>query len=43
MNLQVLVSTMNQEGYNLLEKMKIDCEAVVINQCGKKSKRKYRV
>ena len=38
MNLQVLVSTMNQEGYNLLEKMKIDCEAVVINQCGKKSK-----
>lgn len=35
MRLQVLVSTMNQTDYSLLEKMNIQSDAVVINQCDK--------
>lgn len=35
MNLQVIVSTMNQKDYSLLEKMNIQTDAVVINQCDK--------
>lgn len=37
MDLQVLVATMNQKDYSLLEKMNIDSNAIVINQCGKNS------
>ncbi len=33
--MQVLVSTMNQSDYSLLEKMNIQCDAVVVNQCDK--------
>ena len=33
MTLQVLVSTMNQSDYSLLEKMNIQCDAIVVNQC----------
>ena len=32
MSLEVLVSTMNQNNYNLLEQMRINSEAVIINQ-----------
>ena len=35
MRLQVLVSTMNQTDFSLLEKMNIQSDAVVINQCDK--------
>lgn len=33
MSLQVLISTMNQKDYSLLEKMNIQTDAIVINQC----------
>lgn len=33
MKLQVLVSTMNQKDYSLLEKMNIQSDAIVVNQC----------
>ena len=33
MTLQVLVATMNQKNHSLLEKMNIQCDAIVINQC----------
>jgi len=33
MSLQVLVSTMNQSDHNLLDKMNIQSEAIIINQC----------
>ena len=33
MNLEVLVSTMHQKDYNLIKKMNINSDAVVINQC----------
>ena len=33
MSLQVLISTMNQKDYSLLEKMNICSDALVINQC----------
>ncbi len=35
MRLQVIVSTMNQTDYTLLDKMNIQSDAVVINQCDK--------
>lgn len=35
MELQVLVSTMHQENYSLLEKMHVESNAIVINQCDK--------
>jgi glycosyltransferase involved in cell wall biosynthesis len=35
MNLQVLVSTMNQKGHSLLEKMNIYSDAIIVNQCEK--------
>ncbi len=35
MTVQVLVSTMHQDGHGLLEKMKIFTDAVVVNQCDK--------
>lgn len=37
MRLQVIVSTMNQTDYSLLDKMNIQSDAVVINQCGRNS------
>lgn len=37
MNIQVLVASMNQEGYSLLEKMNIKSDAIIGNQCGKNS------
>lgn len=43
MNLQVLVSTMNQENINLIKKMKINSNAVVINQCEIDSIHKYDI
>lgn len=33
MNIQVLISTMNQTDYSLLDKMNIQTDAIVINQC----------
>lgn len=33
MNLQVLVSTMHQKGTNLIRKMNINSDAIIINQC----------
>lgn len=35
MQVQLLVSTMNQTDYSLLDKMKIFCDTIVINQCDK--------
>jgi len=35
MNLQVLVATMHQEDHSLLEKMNINSDAIIVNQCGK--------
>ena len=37
MRLQVIVSTMNQTDYSLLDKMNIQSDAVVINQCDRNS------
>lgn len=37
MSLQLLISTMNQEDYELLEKINICADAVVINQCDRVS------
>lgn len=37
MDIQVLVSTMNQEGYELIEKMNINSDAIIVNQCDVKS------
>ncbi len=37
MKFQVLVSTMNQKDYALLEKMNINSDVVVVNQCDKES------
>ena len=33
MKLQVLVSCMHQQDYSLLEKMNIQTDAIIINQC----------
>ena len=33
MNLQVLVSTMHQNDYNLMDKMRLQSDSIVINQC----------
>lgn len=38
--LQVLVSTMNQKDFSLLEKMNIQTDAIVINQCNRFSEEK---
>lgn len=35
MNLQVLISTMHQENFDLLKKMNVSSDAIVINQCDK--------
>lgn len=35
MKLQVLISTMNQENYSILDRMNIESDAIVINQCDK--------
>jgi len=37
MKLQVLVSTMNQKDKKLIERMNINSDAIIINQCGKNS------
>ena len=37
MTIQALVSTMNQKNYDLLEKMNIQTDAIVVNQCDKSS------
>ncbi len=37
MKLQVLVATMHQKDYSLLDKMNIQSEAIVINQCDENS------
>ncbi len=37
MRLQVMVSTMNQTDYSLLDKMNIQSDAVVVNQCDRNS------
>lgn len=37
MKLQVLVSTMNQKDYSLLDKMNIQSDVIVVNQCDKNS------
>lgn len=37
MNLQVLVATMHQKDYSLLDKMNINSDAIVINQCDQNS------
>lgn len=37
MKVQLLVSTMHQENYNLLEQMNIQTDAIVINQCDRNS------
>ncbi|MGI6162047.1 MAG: glycosyltransferase [Christensenellales bacterium] len=42
MRLQVLLSTMNQEDTTILDKMNIESEAVVVNQCGKEGLYKHR-
>lgn len=38
MTVQILVSTMNQTDYHLVEKMNLFADAIVINQCDKTSK-----
>ncbi|MDO5558739.1 MAG: glycosyltransferase [Oscillospiraceae bacterium] len=42
MKLQVLISTMNQTDYSLLERMNIHTEAVVINQCNNNSVKQFK-
>jgi len=37
MRLQTLISTMNQIDYDLLEKMNINCDSIVVNQCQESS------
>ena len=37
MDLQVLVATMHQKDYSLLDKMNINSDAIVINQCDQNS------
>lgn len=48
MRIEVLVSTMHQKNYDLIEKMNIKSDVIVINQCNEESKKefyynKYRV
>lgn len=40
MTLQVLLSTMNQKNFNLVKKMNIQTNTIIINQCDKNSKDK---
>lgn len=35
MKLEVLISAVNADAHELIEKMKVTCDAVLINQCGK--------
>lgn len=41
MTLQVLVSTMNQTDHSLLDKMRIDSDAIVVNQCDRYAVEKF--
>lgn len=41
MNIQVLVSTMDQEDYSLLDKMNIQTDAIVINQCDRNEVKEF--
>lgn len=41
MRVEVLVSTMNQTDYSLVEKMRISTDAVVVNQCQEDSVIEY--
>ena len=41
MSVEVLVSTMNQTDYSLVEKMRISTDAVVVNQCQEDSVIEY--
>lgn len=41
MKIAVLISTMNQQDYSLLKKMKIESDAIVVNQCGRNSKDEF--
>lgn len=41
MNLQVLVSTMNQVDYSLLDKMNIGSDAIVVNQCDRSGQEQF--
>lgn len=41
MRLQVLVSTMNQKDYSLLDRMNIQSDAIVINQCDRNKIEKF--
>lgn len=43
MKLQVLVSTMNQENYELINKMNIESDAVIINQCKDNSTKDFKI
>lgn len=38
MRIQVLVATMNQNDYSLLERLNLQSDAVVVNQCGRNGK-----
>lgn len=38
MTLQLLISTMHQTDYSLLDKMKINSDAIVVNQCDKENR-----
>jgi len=41
MNLEVLVSTMHQNDHNILEKMNIQSDAIIINQCNRDEIEKF--
>ena len=41
MTVEVLVSTMNQTDYALLDRMRISTDAIVVNQCGKESYKEF--
>ena len=41
MNIQILISTINQTDYSLLERMGVECDAVVVNQCGRDELREF--
>jgi len=41
-NLEVLVATMHQEDYTLLERMHLETDAVVVNQCNRNGYKKFQ-
>lgn len=41
MKIEVLISTMNQNDYSILDKIHVQSDAIVINQCSREGKKKF--